>query len=103
VLTNSPAHLVQALFSAPVVAKTVVGLDMRAMSSRLTAMGQPVNAHVVPNVTLSGPILGGALRYSFSVSNLTNQQYADPLSTDFVQTAMPQNGRAARLRLFWSF
>ena len=72
-------------------------------SSRLTVAGHPVDAHVVSDLTLSGPILDPRLRYSFTISNLANQQYADPVSTDFVQAAIRQNGRTARLRLFVSF
>jgi iron complex outermembrane receptor protein len=103
VLTNSPAHVTQGLFSTPLRAGAIVGVDVRALSSRRTVSGRVVGAHVVPNVTLSGAVGDQRLRYSFTVSNFTNTSYADPVGEDFLQPALVQNGRTARLRLTWAF
>jgi iron complex outermembrane receptor protein len=102
-LTNSPAHIAQALFSAPLGRDHFVGLDVRALSGRLDRFGGPLDSHVVPSVTISGPLFDPRLRFSGTIANLTGARYADPVSDEFAQTTMPQNGRTARLRLIWSF
>jgi iron complex outermembrane receptor protein len=102
-LTNSPAHVTQFRASAPLWARTMVALDMRALSARRTPRGTSVGAYVVPNITVSRAIAGRGLSVALTVANLTNTRYADPVSTDFVQDAVVQDGRTARLRLSWSF
>jgi outer membrane receptor protein involved in Fe transport len=102
-LTNSPVHVTQLRASAPLWARSVVALDMRALSARQTPRGTMVGAYVVPNVTVSRAIAGRGLSLALTVANLTNTRYADPVSTDFVQDAVMQDGRTARLRLSWSF
>jgi outer membrane cobalamin receptor len=92
VMTNSPAHLVQGLFSLPLHGGAWLGVDVRAMSSRTTAVGPRV-----------GDAAGSRLSYSFTLSNVLNTRYADPLSTDFVQASMPQNGRTAHALFTWAF
>ena len=102
-LTNSPVHVTQVRASAPIGAGTMLALDMRALSERQTPRGTTVGAHVVPNVTVSRAIAGRGLSLSLTVANLTNTSYADPVSTDFQQDAVVQDGRTARVRVSWSF
>lgn len=102
-LPNSPRHLAQALVSFPVGRGAFLGVDARALGSRLTVTGQTVSSHVVPNLTLSGAAFGGRLRYGLTASNASNTRYADPVSDEFSQPSIPQNGRTVRVRLTWAF
>lgn len=102
-LTNSPVHVTQVRASAPAWARTVVALDLRALSARQTTRGTTVGAYVVPNLTVSRAIAGRGLSLSLTLANLTDTAYADPVSSDFLQDAVMQDGRTARLRLSWSF
>lgn len=102
-LTNSPAHNVQALFSTRLVKGAVVGVDVRALSARTTPLGGRVASHVVPNVTLSVPVVADRLALALTVSNVTDTRYADPVATDFRQESITQNGRATWLGVRWTF
>jgi outer membrane receptor protein involved in Fe transport len=102
-LSNAPAHVGQALFSAPLGGGAFVGVDARAISSRLSRDGGRVSPYVVGDVTVSGPLWGSKLRYAVALDNVGNHTYADPVSPDFVQPAIVQNGRTAHLRLQWSY
>ncbi|WP_291982642.1 TonB-dependent siderophore receptor [Luteitalea sp.] len=101
-LTNSPAHVTQALFSAPLGAGAVVGIETRALSSRLLRSGGVVDGHVIANATVSGPLSKLRARWSLTVENLAGHRYADPVGADLLQEAIVQNGRTARLRILWS-
>ena len=102
-LTNSPTHVGQFRASAPFTARTFLALDFHALSARWTPRGTVVGAYVVPNLTISRAARGRGLGLSFTIANLTNTAYADPVSTDFDQAAVAQDGRTARMRLSWSF
>jgi outer membrane receptor protein involved in Fe transport len=102
-LTNAPAHVVQVRATPPCWAGTCVALDLHALSARWTPRGTEVGAYVVPNVTVSRQSRGRGLGFAFTVANLTDTAYADPVSTDFEQAAVVQDGRTARLRLSWTF
>lgn len=102
-LSNSPAHIGQALFSVPLPARLFVGVDVRALGPRLTRDGGTVDAHTVANVTLSRFSDARGLGFAATVSNLMNVRYADPVSSEFAQTSVTQNGRTVRLYLVHSF
>ena len=99
VLMNSPAHVTQALVSLPLPKRLYVGLEARALSARLDRLGGIVTGHFVPSVTLSGPLVNNRLRFSGTIANVTDTQYTDPVSDEFRQATIAQNGRTARLRL----
>jgi iron complex outermembrane receptor protein len=103
-LSNSPRHLAKLNVSAPIVGEHLsAGLELQAMSSRRTEAGNEVGGFVVCNATLLSRELWKGVTLSFSVYNLLDTDYRDPVSQDFVQDAIWQPGRTFRLKLDYRF
>jgi outer membrane receptor for monomeric catechols len=103
-LMNSPAHVAQALFSAPLFTPNVVlGATVQAVSSRITKWGGTTRAYVVPNVNLTTPLIGRHVELRFTVNNLLDHRYFDPAAEELPQEAVPQDGRTAYARVVWRF
>jgi iron complex outermembrane receptor protein len=73
------------------------------MSSRRTVRGNEVGAHLVCNFTLFSRELAKGLELAASVYNLFDQRYSDPVSLDFTQDAIQQDGRSFRVKLAYRF
>jgi iron complex outermembrane receptor protein len=99
--TNSPEHLAKLNLAAPLPYGLQAGAELLAMSKRNTMSGE-VDANAVFNLTLSGGSRDG-LSWSLSAYNLFDSEYNDPASAEFVQDAIPQQGRALRFKLDWRF
>lgn len=101
-LSNSPRHVGQGLFSAPLGGGAFAALDVQWLGARLTRSGARLAGYVRPSVTITGPQLH-RVRLAATVTNLTAARYADPVGDDFVQDAVLQNGRTLRVQATWSF
>ncbi|MBI5767276.1 MAG: TonB-dependent receptor [Verrucomicrobia bacterium] len=103
-LSNSPRHLVKAAASLPLWRERLfASLELQGMSRRQTEQGREVGAFWLAHFTLGGRKLPGGFEFSASVYNLFDQRYRDPVSTDFVQDAIPQDGRSFRVKLTGKF
>jgi outer membrane receptor for ferrienterochelin and colicins len=102
VLSNSPRHVFKARLSVPgPTRRSFVSIEGRFLTSRTTLAGlrvssaANVNVHVIQPLSASWELFGG-------VRNVFDNQYADPVSGQHRQDAIPQNGRSARIGVRWS-
>lgn len=97
-LMNSPENMAKLHVSAPLWGDGYrVGLETLYFGRRYTKSGK-VDGYVLTNLTaLAEPIKDVA--FSFSLYNLWNTHYADPVGEDFIQESIPQDGRGFRLKL----
>jgi hypothetical protein len=56
-----------------------------------------------PNLTLTAPFVARRGHITFNVRNLTNGQHSDPAGDDYMQQAVQQNGRTARIYITFAF
>ena len=101
-LSNSPAHLAQAAGSLHLFGQTFVSLDAQFMGDRLSRSGERVARYVQPNLTLSSRV-ASRLHAALTIANMTGTRYADPVSDDYRQQTVPQDGRTVRAQLSWTF
>lgn len=103
-LSNSPEHLAKLALSLPVWRdKVFASLDLQGMSARQTVAGARVGAYWLANATLFSRELAKGLDLSVSVYNLLDRHYRDPVSPDFTQDSIPQDGRTFRVKLGYRF
>jgi outer membrane receptor for ferrienterochelin and colicins len=103
-LTNSPKHLFQASFSAPLIKqKAFASMDLQYVSQRATLTGQYSAAYVVPNVTLFSRNLLKRWEFSASLYNVFNHKYADPGGNGLAKYVLYQDGRNFRIKVGYRF
>jgi len=103
-LSNSPRHFGKLNVVAPLYAEKIfAGIEVQASSSRLTDRGNEVGAYAVCNLTLFSHELMKGLDVSASVYNLFDRKFSDPVSLDFTQDAIQQDGRSFRVKLAYRF
>jgi outer membrane receptor protein involved in Fe transport len=74
-----------------------VGLEALYTGRRLTLAGDVLPGFLLANLTLLARPVLQRLSVSATVTNLFDQTYSDPASTENVQDAIRQDGRAFRL------
>jgi iron complex outermembrane receptor protein len=103
-LNNSPEHLAKLNLAVPLwQQKIFASAEIRAMSSRTTVEGGTVGGCWVANVNLFSRDIVKNLEMSVGIYNLFDRHYSDPVSADFIQPSIEQNGRTARLKLTYKF
>jgi outer membrane receptor for ferrienterochelin and colicins len=103
-LSNSPRHMIKFNLTAPIIKrKLLAGFEERYLSPRKTISGNDTEAVWVTNLTLFAPRIWKNLDFSVSVYNLFDYTYGDPVSVDFRQDQIPQDGRSFRIKLTYKF
>jgi outer membrane receptor for ferrienterochelin and colicins len=103
-LSNSPEHMGKLNLAVPLWRKNVfAAAEIQAMSRRGIASGGSVDGFWLANLTLYSRELVKGLEVSASVYNVFDQRYNDPVSGDFLQNAIEQNGRTFRVKATWKF
>ncbi len=103
-LGNAPKHLFKTQVTVPVWPERIfASFELLTTSDRLTARGAKAEGFAVLNATLFARELVKGLEFSASVYNLFDRQYGDPVSDDFVQEVVPQDGRTFRVKLTYHF
>ena len=103
-LSNSPEHLAQFQVVVPLYRESVfAGLEVQAMSSRLTISGARCSSYAVANFTLFSRELVRNLDFSLSLYNLFDTHYADPMTVGYKQDSLRQDGRSLRCKLTYRF
>jgi iron complex outermembrane receptor protein len=101
---NSPRHLAKAALSVPLYRDRIfASLEIQGMSSRRTLADNEVPGFAVANLTLFSRELVKNLEISGSIYNLFDRRYRDPVSTDFRQDSIQQDGRTFRLKFTYRF
>lgn len=103
-LSNSPRHVGKVGFTAPIYGERLLAsLEVQTMSDRLTVRNERVGAFAICNLTLFSHEVIKGLEASFSIYNLFDQHYADPVAVDYRRPAIEQDGRTFRAKLTWRF
>jgi iron complex outermembrane receptor protein len=103
-LPNSPHHLVKFNLTAPLWREKVfANLELLGMSDRRTGQDTTVSGYLLANLTLLTRNLVKNLEFSASIYNLFDTKYSDPVSSDYIQAAIEQNGRTFRVKLTYRF
>ncbi|MEY2409178.1 MAG: iron complex outerrane recepter protein [Verrucomicrobiota bacterium] len=103
-LSNSPEHIGKFNFIAPLYKEKIfAGLEVQASSSRRTVRGGEAGAFAVCNLTLFSHEIVKGLDLSASVYNLFDARFSDPVSLDFAQDKIRQDGRNFRVKLTYRF
>lgn len=104
ILNNSPKHLGKASVVLPLWREKIfAGLEFQAMSSRTTVQENKLGGFTVANATLYSRDLLKNLEFSASLYNLFGTKYSDPVSPDYLQDAIRQDGRTFRLKLTYHY
>jgi outer membrane receptor for ferrienterochelin and colicins len=103
-LTNSPAQMVKLVLNIPVIKEKIfLGVEEQYIDRRKTDAGGYAPAFAVTNLTLFSQSLAQRLEASVSVYNLFDKEYGDPVTLDFVQPTIRQDGRSYRFKLTYAF
>jgi len=103
-LTNSPAQMGKLVLNVPVMKdKIVLGVEEQYVDRRKIDAGGYAPAFAVTNLTLFSQNLVQRLDASVSVYNLFDKEYGDPVTLDFVQPTIQQDGRSYRFKLTYAF
>jgi outer membrane receptor protein involved in Fe transport len=105
---NAPAHVASAMGAVPILSRALVASTRLSFnSSRWDRYDQPVDpvtgaptppqGHTDPvvlwDIVLSGTEQRWGLSYAFGVYNAFDWRWSVPVSPEFLQTTMPQDGR----------
>jgi outer membrane receptor for ferrienterochelin and colicins len=103
-LSNSPRNVAKFNFTAPLWREKVfANLELLGITDRRTVQGHTVQGYLIANLTLYSRDIVKGLEFSASVYNLFDQKYSDPVSGDFLQDAIEQDGRSFRIKLTYRF
>lgn len=103
-LTNSPRHLVKARMNVLGLTTegAALGVEVQAMSRRITVSRASVPGHLVANVNYSHPI-NRLLAVTATLRNIFDVEYLDPASEEHRQDGIPQDKRTFYLGLRWNW
>lgn len=103
-LSNSPEHLAKLNIAVPLVGnKIFAGIEEQYTGMRKTRSDEYTSDAFITNITLYSHRIIKGFELSASVYNLFDRKYADPVSADFRQQAIVQDGRTYRLKLTYAF
>ncbi len=103
-LSNSPRHVGKFGVTIPIYGdRLLASAEVQTMSDRLTVRNTRVDAFAICNLTLFSHEVVKGVEASFSIYNLFDQRYADPVAVDYRQSAIVQDGRTFRAKLTWRF
>jgi iron complex outermembrane receptor protein len=102
-LADSPRHLAKLNLSVPLRRDRWFGsLEAQYESARRASDGSRVGGFPILNGTFLARSLARHLNLSASLYNLLDRHYADPVSSELPESAIPQDGRSFRVKLTWS-
>jgi len=99
-LANSPRHIAKFDAMMPLLGdKLRGGLALRYLGSRLSRLDAKIDAYTTADLTLSSERLLPGVDVSFSIYNLFDKSYSDPVSDAHRQDHIAQDGRSVRLKI----
>lgn len=104
-MENSPRHLAKMNVTVPIVRERLfVGAEEQYTGSRLTLGGRKADGYTVTNMTVLARNRARTLEASFSVYNLFDRNYEDPVSSAlFPLDTVEQDGRILRAKITYVF
>lgn len=104
VLSNSPRDIAKLNLAVPLMGTLVLGLEEQYTGRRKTAAGNYTGSFALTNATLGGQSSTGDLELSFSVYNVFDKRYSDPVGADLSPlNAIGQDGRTVRIKATYAF
>ncbi len=101
-LDNSPRTLAKFNLTQPLLGKTLFASVDAQYRSRIESQTEgSISPFSVVNATLLGRKIGKHGDLSASVYNLFDKRYSDPVSSENLQTSIPQDGRNFRVTMTW--
>lgn len=79
------------------------GLEAQYLSERKTYSGGTTGGSFVTNFTLLNQKLVRGLEMSFSIYNLFDKKYSQPVGSNYRMDAIEQDGRTFRFKLTYEF
>ncbi len=99
-LSNAPSQLATLQVALPVLSRQLtVALDSALVGPRLTMSGTRLGAFVHSNLITTWQPRNQPFFLQGGVYNLFDQAYADAVGAEFVQDAIPQDGRTVSIKL----
>ena len=99
-LANSPKQIAKFDAMMPLLGdKLRGGLALRYLGSRLSRTDAEIGSYTTADLTLSSERLFPGVDVSFSIYNLFDKSYSDPVSDVHRQDHVAQDGRSVRLKI----
>jgi len=99
-LSNAPSWLATLQVARPFASRQItLALDSTLVGSRLTVSGKPLDAFVRSNLIATWRPRSQPFYLQTGVYNLFDHAYADPVGSEFVQDAIPQDRRTLAVKL----
>ena len=99
-LSNAPERLGTLQVAVPVSTRDLtLGLDSTFVGQRLTRDGRALDAFWLSHLIATWRPRNTSLMVQGGVHNLFDQNYADPVGSEFLQDAIAQDGRTASIKL----
>ena len=104
-LSNAPTQLAKLNLILPIISERLfAGIEEQYTGPRSTVAGKRTEGFAVTNLTLFGRVPKRAVSASFSIYNLLNRKYADPVSSNlFPIDSVQQDVRTFRVKLTYAF
>jgi iron complex outermembrane receptor protein len=103
-LSNSPGQSGKVVLTIPLLQEKIfASIEESYTGRRKTVSNEYVPGFFLTNLTLFSQNIVQHLEASVSVYNLFDKEYGDPVSADFVQKTIQQDGRSYRLKLTYAF
>jgi iron complex outermembrane receptor protein len=83
--------------------KLFLGIEEQYMGRRMTDGGEFAPAFYITNMTLFSQNIVPRLEASVNVYNVLDKKYGDPVSLDFFQPTIQQDGRSYRFKLTYAY
>jgi len=99
-LANSPFHLAKMNFSFPLgIQDAYAGAELQYTGERRTLQGEKAAGYLLANLTITAPLWQKKAFLSASLYNAFDTKYSDPVSDEYIQDAIDQDGRSLWVRL----
>ncbi len=103
-IANSPGQMAKIALTVPLLPEKVfASIDERFMGGRKTVSGDTVPGFYITNLTLFSQNIVQRLEASVSVYNVFDKVYGDPVTLDFAQKTIQQDGRSYRVKITYAF
>jgi iron complex outermembrane receptor protein len=103
ITSYAPAHLAKLNLIAPLGQKTFAGLEAQYTSARPTVQGGEADSCTLVNLTFTADEWLPGLNLSAGFYNLFDADYTDPVSEEFVQETIAQDGRQFHIKIGYRF
>ena len=102
-LSNSPTNLAKLNYSTNMSEDMTIGFDMNYTGSRKSRSGNTIGGYTLSNLIFVMKHVDHGLALTTGIYNLFDKTFSDPVSDEFIQDSIMQNGRNFRVKLLYSF